>query len=519
MIKILTENDIDQSYNPQSEKAQSGRAIAKALENIEVSGGGTGENGATFTPSVSSAGVISWTNDKGLPNPTSVNIKGQQGEKGEQGFSVLRVTTALSSYTTAVGGFSPKYRIALSTVKTESGASEVRVGDTILRNYYTYLVGYVDSSYVYVGAYASIRGTAGEKGADGYTPQKGVDYFDGKDGINGADGYTPIKGVDYYTEEDKAEYSQYIANELAKRGQLKPEYANSVDECTDKTKMYVLPDGFIYAYMITEKEIEGGASYTNKLPSATDTDKKTIYGGDYNGDGVNDGYKTRTRISGSSGADAEAADVLMCASGFISAKVGDVVRIKGTSPVSSIQGYIITYKGTTRVANKNIASTNGVNWASQDYYDYVDETLVIPLTSANFGADFDCFRFSCHMDGNTIVTVNRRTSPGRNPQGLHHSPAGSVTHRFLGRLSSSQSCNITVEPQLHYFTIPPYHRPVSSQGRQSYVHYTIHNTYCAFSKYGIPCRSGKIFTTSVYCGTFLIHGGQYSKKTILIGIN
>mgnify|MGYP007037128176 CR=1 FL=1 len=39
--------------------------------------------GATFTPNVSEEGIISWTNDKGLSNPLSVNIKGPQGEKGE----------------------------------------------------------------------------------------------------------------------------------------------------------------------------------------------------------------------------------------------------------------------------------------------------------------------------------------------------------------------------------------------------------------------------------------------------
>ena len=50
-------------------------------------------------------------------------------------------------------------------------------------------------------------GETGPKGEDGYTPIKGVDYFDGapgtpgKDGANGKDGkdgYTPIKGVDYF---------------------------------------------------------------------------------------------------------------------------------------------------------------------------------------------------------------------------------------------------------------------------------------------------------------------------------
>ena len=42
------------------------------------------------------------------------------------------------------------------------------------------------------------KGDAGAPGAAGYTPVKGVDYFDGADGKNGADGYTPIKGVDYF---------------------------------------------------------------------------------------------------------------------------------------------------------------------------------------------------------------------------------------------------------------------------------------------------------------------------------
>lgn len=35
--------------------------------------------GATFTPSVSTDGIISWSNDKGLPNPPNVDIKGVSG--------------------------------------------------------------------------------------------------------------------------------------------------------------------------------------------------------------------------------------------------------------------------------------------------------------------------------------------------------------------------------------------------------------------------------------------------------
>ena len=47
--------------------------------------GGKGDDGATFTPSVSADGIISWTNDKDLPNPEPVNIKGAKGDKGEKG--------------------------------------------------------------------------------------------------------------------------------------------------------------------------------------------------------------------------------------------------------------------------------------------------------------------------------------------------------------------------------------------------------------------------------------------------
>lgn len=47
--------------------------------------GAKGANGTTFTPTVSSAGVLSWTNNGGLNNPTSVNIKGPQGERGTTG--------------------------------------------------------------------------------------------------------------------------------------------------------------------------------------------------------------------------------------------------------------------------------------------------------------------------------------------------------------------------------------------------------------------------------------------------
>ncbi len=40
-----------------------------------------GQNGATFFPTVSDDGILSWTNNRGLENPAPVRIKGDDGTK------------------------------------------------------------------------------------------------------------------------------------------------------------------------------------------------------------------------------------------------------------------------------------------------------------------------------------------------------------------------------------------------------------------------------------------------------
>lgn len=49
--------------------------------------GQKGDHGATFTPSVDDDGNLSWTNDKKLPNPKTVNIKGPAPQKGKDYFT------------------------------------------------------------------------------------------------------------------------------------------------------------------------------------------------------------------------------------------------------------------------------------------------------------------------------------------------------------------------------------------------------------------------------------------------
>lgn len=47
--------------------------------NVDIEGN-SGDNGATFVPSVDEDGNLSWENDWGLPNPEPVNIKGEKGD-------------------------------------------------------------------------------------------------------------------------------------------------------------------------------------------------------------------------------------------------------------------------------------------------------------------------------------------------------------------------------------------------------------------------------------------------------
>ena len=177
--------------------------------------------------------------------------------------------------------------------------------------------------------------------------------FDGEPGQPGAPGKTPVVGVDYYTDADKAEFETYIATELAKRGQLKPEYAESIEECTDTTKMYVLPDGMIYVYMLTEKEVEtGGGDYTNILPLAVKAD-----GTPYVGENGEKGYKTGWRINSSK---AEAVQEGMCCTGFMPIPTPTewygTLRFKNITVVGTKGGYIYAY-GSDRTSGQGSSST------------------------------------------------------------------------------------------------------------------------------------------------------------------
>lgn len=68
----------------------------KWLDNGQLQGA-KGESGTTFTPSVSSDGILSWSNNDGKENPPSVNIKGGTGADGASGQDGTTFTPSVSA--------------------------------------------------------------------------------------------------------------------------------------------------------------------------------------------------------------------------------------------------------------------------------------------------------------------------------------------------------------------------------------------------------------------------------------
>ena len=62
-----------------------GRIVTVGGKAVKMPQGVGGRDGVTFTPSVSEDGDLSWTNDGGLANPQTVNLKGPKGDTGAKG--------------------------------------------------------------------------------------------------------------------------------------------------------------------------------------------------------------------------------------------------------------------------------------------------------------------------------------------------------------------------------------------------------------------------------------------------
>ena len=247
--------------------------------------GSAGKDGTSATHSWNGT-TLTVTSASGT---SSANLKGDKGDAGDRGHGVHCITTAPSDYTTATGGFTPAYRVALSTVKTQGKTDDVVVGDVIIYKYYTYQVGYVDASYVYLGTRVSIRGAAGS------------DATVTSENIASALGYTPAK------DSDVQELSARIVSEVVTMTQIQ------YDSMTQSELANLYAQG---ARIIAVTDVH----YTNLVPLSIDAD-----GNVYNGTGYKDGY----RLNSSYLDTPEQSGTTV--TGFIPCTYSDIIRIKGAT--------------------------------------------------------------------------------------------------------------------------------------------------------------------------------------------
>ena len=112
-------------------------------------------NGATFTPSVDKDGNISWTNNKGLENPTSQNIRGPQGIQGPQG-EAFKIKKTYSSIEEMQADFDNMevgdYVMIVTSVELEDNAK---------------LYSRTETEWVFITDFSGATGIQGEQGIQG----------------------------------------------------------------------------------------------------------------------------------------------------------------------------------------------------------------------------------------------------------------------------------------------------------------------------------------------------------------
>lgn len=211
-----------------------------------------------------------------------------------------------------------------------------------------------------------------------------------------------------------------VVAELARRGQLKPEFAESkewLDANGDTSKLYVLLDkndpdcGYLLGYKLIEKEVETGASYTNVLPTAINAD-----GTPYVGTNGEKGYKTGHRIN-SSRVEKEAEN--RCCTGFIPVKNTDVVRVKNIyAPTDgNANGYIHFYGSdfttSTGMAYEGNLGEGWLIFNGEKTFEFTPSEIGALTSGLNATDSTAYMRISTGLiDDTSIITVNEEIVEG-----------------------------------------------------------------------------------------------------------
>lgn len=223
-------------------------------------------NGATFTPSVDKDGNISWTNNKGLENPSSQNIRGPQGIQGPQGeaFKIKKTYPSVETMQADLNNMQiGDYVMIVSSVELEDNAK---------------LYTKTETEWVFITDFSGATGIQGEQGPQGIQGIQGergigiskLEVIDGSLWVTLTDSTTQNAGL-IITDEVK----QWLVNEITNNAEssFNQYYNTKVSEFNENVQAKLdeyNANAEALANKVVELETEN-TSLKNQIPSGEAT--------------------------------------------------------------------------------------------------------------------------------------------------------------------------------------------------------------------------------------------------------
>lgn len=223
-------------------------------------------NGATFTPSVDKDGNISWTNNKGLENPTSQNIRGPQGIQGPQGeaFKIKKTYPSIEAMQNDFDNMEVgDYAMIVTSIELEDNAK---------------LYSRTETEWVFITDFSGATGIQGEQGPQGIQGIQGergigiskLEVIDGSLWVTLTDSTTQNAGL-IITDEVK----QWLVNEITNNAEstFNQYYDTKVSEFNENVQAKLdeyNANAEALANKVVELETEN-TSLKNQIPSGEAT--------------------------------------------------------------------------------------------------------------------------------------------------------------------------------------------------------------------------------------------------------
>lgn len=225
-----------------SVEATGDNAAKNLYFSFKIPKGDKGDIGTLFTPHVNSDGDLSWSNDGGLSNPETVNIKGGRGDRGDRGYQIGSIELINTGGTSGVPGTYDIYVVKLddpdNTVVGEfsvyNGKNGDGAGDMVAATYDTDGDGVIDNAN---NAYKLGGKLPEEYAIASSIPTKTSDI---------------VNDSGYITIDDVPKQSETAANSEKLGGEL-PEYYAAVSDIPSDISQLTNDVGFITESVVNEK--------------------------------------------------------------------------------------------------------------------------------------------------------------------------------------------------------------------------------------------------------------------------